>query len=118
MPDPARKTELPPIPDKRYFKIGEVSQLCDVAPHTLRLWEREFEQLNPIKRTGNRRFYRRADIILIRQIRSLRYEQRYTIAGVRQWLAGEAPKADQMRFEELIRKTLADLENLLRMLRS
>ena len=118
MPDPARKTELPPIPDKRYFKIGEVSQLCDVKTHTLRHWEEEFEQLKPVRRTGNRRSYRPADIILIRQIRSLLYEQGYTIAGVRQWLAGEAAKADQMRFEELIRKTLADLEKLLRMLRS
>lgn len=118
MPDPARKTELPPIPDKRYFKISEVSQLCRVPAHTLRLWEQEFEQLKPAKRTGNRRSYRREDIVLIRQIRSLRYEQRYTIAGVRQWLAGEVAKADQMRFEELVRKTLADLEKLLRMLRS
>ena len=118
MPDPARKTELPPIPDKRYFKIGEVSQLCDVKPHTLRLWEQEFEQLKPVKWTGNRRAYLRHDILLIRQIRTLRYEQGYTIAGVRQWLAGESAKADQMRFVAQVRQTLADLEKLRRILRT
>jgi len=83
------KTEFtfPPIPSKRYFTIGEVGQLCDVKSHVLRYWEQEFEQLKPIKRRGNRRYYQRHDIELIRLIRTLLYEQGFTIAGARQQLA-------------------------------
>jgi DNA-binding transcriptional MerR regulator len=88
------KTEFtfPPIPSKRYFTIGEVGQLCDVKSHVLRYWEQEFEQLKPIKRRGNRRYYQRHDIELIRLIRTLLYEQGFTIAGARQQLAA-LPKA-------------------------
>lgn len=88
------KTEFsfPPIPNKRYFTIGEVGQLCDVKSHVLRYWEQEFEPLKPIKRRGNRRYYQRHDIELIRLIRTLLYEQGFTIAGARQQLAA-LPKA-------------------------
>ena len=75
--------ELPPIPAKRYFTIGEVSELCLVKPHVLRYWDQEFTQLRPVKRRGNRRYYQRQDVIIIRQIRSLLYEQGFTISGAR-----------------------------------
>lgn len=82
--------ELPPIPAKRYFTIGEVSALCAVKPHVLRYWEQEFAQLKPLKRRGNRRYYQRRDVMLIRRIRALLYEQGYTIVGARQQLNTEA----------------------------
>lgn len=78
--------ELPEIPAKRYFTIGEVSELCDVKAHVLRYWEQEFKQLSPVKRSGNRRFYQRADIELIRNIRHLLHMQGFTISGARQQL--------------------------------
>jgi DNA-binding transcriptional MerR regulator len=81
------ESTLPPIPNKRYFTIGEVGSLCDVKSHVLRYWEQEFTQLKPTKRRGNRRYYQRHDIELIRLIRSLLYEQGFTIAGARQQLA-------------------------------
>lgn len=77
---------LPPIPAKRYFTIGEVSELCAVKPHVLRYWEQEFSQLKPIKRRGNRRYYQHHEVLLIRRIRSLLYEQGFTISGARQQL--------------------------------
>ncbi|MEF3193458.1 MAG: MerR family transcriptional regulator [Halothiobacillaceae bacterium] len=83
---PEDSNELPAIPGKRYFTIGEVSELCAVKPHVLRYWEQEFPKLNPVKRRGNRRYYQREDIELIRRIRSLLYEQGYTISGARQQL--------------------------------
>jgi DNA-binding transcriptional MerR regulator len=76
-------SELPPIPAKRYFTIGEVSGLCAVKPHVLRYWEQEFTQLRPIKRRGNRRYYQHHEVLLIRRIRSLLYEQGFTINGAR-----------------------------------
>ena len=86
---PSKKAELPPIPAKRYFTIGEVSELCGVKPHVLRYWETEFESLSPVKRRGNRRYYQRHDVLMIRQIRGLLYEEGYTISGARQRLEGE-----------------------------
>jgi DNA-binding transcriptional MerR regulator len=80
-------TELPTIPDKLYFSIGEVSKLCILRPHVLRYWENEFPQLKPSKRRGNRRYYQRKDVLLIRQIRNLLYEQGFTIEGARTQLA-------------------------------
>jgi DNA-binding transcriptional MerR regulator len=91
MLEPSHNAELPEIPAKRYFTIGEVSELCEVKPHVLRYWEQEFSQLKPVKRRGNRRYYQRQDVILIRQIRSLLYEQGFTIGGARQRMAGAAP---------------------------
>jgi DNA-binding transcriptional MerR regulator len=75
--------KLPPIPPKRYFTIGEVSELCGVKPHVLRYWEQEFTQLRPIKRNGNRRYYQHHEVLLVRRIRELLYEQRFTISGAR-----------------------------------
>jgi DNA-binding transcriptional MerR regulator len=83
---------LPEIPRKRYFAIGEVSELCDVKPHVLRYWEQEFPQLKPVKRRGNRRYYQQDDVQMVRRIRSLLYEQGFTIGGARQRLK-EAPRA-------------------------
>ena len=79
---------LPPIPAKRYFTIGEVSDLCGVKPHVLRYWEQEFTQLKPVKRRGNRRYYQHHEVLLIRRIRSLLYEQGFTISGARQSQGG------------------------------
>ena len=90
MPDqrPAN-SELPPIPAKRYFTIGEVSDLCAVKPHVLRYWEQEFAQLKPVKRRGNRRYYQHHEVLLIRRIRDLLYEQGFTINGARHRLETE-----------------------------
>ncbi|HSI38234.1 MAG TPA: MerR family transcriptional regulator [Methylotenera sp.] len=77
------KEQLPPIPAKRYFTIGEVSELCGVKPHVLRYWEQEFTQLKPVKRRGNRRYYQHHEVLLIRRIRELLYEQGFTISGAR-----------------------------------
>ena len=82
--EPSRKkAELPPIPAKRYFTIGEVSDLCGVKPHVLRYWEQEFTQLKPVKRRGNRRYYQHHEVLLIRRIRELLYDQGFTISGAR-----------------------------------
>jgi DNA-binding transcriptional MerR regulator len=90
MPDPRpAKSELPPIPAKRYFTIGEVSDLCAVKPHVLRYWEQEFTQLKPVKRRGNRRYYQHHEVLLIRRIRDLLYEQGFTINGARHRLESE-----------------------------
>lgn len=83
MPEQAPKVQLPPIPAKRYFTIGEVSELCGVKPHVLRYWEQEFTQLKPVKRRGNRRYYQHHEVLLIRRIRELLYEQGFTISGAR-----------------------------------
>jgi DNA-binding transcriptional MerR regulator len=80
---PSKKAELPPIPAKRYFTIGEVSELCGVKPHVLRYWEQEFTQLKPVKRRGNRRYYQHHEVLLIRRIRELLYEEGFTISGAR-----------------------------------
>jgi DNA-binding transcriptional MerR regulator len=90
------KASLPPIPAKRYFTIGEVSELCGVKPHVLRYWEQEFTQLKPVKRRGNRRYYQHHEVLLIRRIRQLLYEEGFTISGARHRLdqgAGEAARA-------------------------
>jgi len=84
------KSDLPPIPAKRYFTIGEVSDLCAVKPHVLRYWEQEFTQLKPVKRRGNRRYYQHHEVLLIRRIRDLLYEQGFTINGARHRLESEA----------------------------
>jgi DNA-binding transcriptional MerR regulator len=80
--------DLPPIPAKRYFTIGEVSELCGVKPHVLRYWEQEFTQLRPVKRRGNRRYYQHHEVLLVRRIRQLLYEEGFTISGARNRLAG------------------------------
>ncbi len=108
-----KSDSLPAIPEKRYFSIGEVGELCGVKPHVLRYWEQEFEQLKPIKRRGNRRYYQRQDVVLVRQLCNLLYEQGFTIAGARQWLAGDDARADDSRYRQLLRQTISELEDLL-----
>jgi DNA-binding transcriptional MerR regulator len=90
-----RKAELPPIPAKRYFTIGEVSELCGVKPHVLRYWEQEFTQLKPVKRRGNRRYYQHHEVLLIRRIRELLYEEGFTISGARNRLDSGAPHEEK-----------------------
>jgi DNA-binding transcriptional MerR regulator len=94
-PNKMELTVLPPIPAKRYFTIGEVSELCGVKPHVLRYWEQEFTQLKPVKRRGNRRYYQHHEVLLIRRIRELLYEQGFTISGARNRLDGRVSPADE-----------------------
>lgn len=82
-----KESKLPPIPEKKYFTIGEASDLCGVKPHVLRYWEQEFPQLSPVTRKGNRRYYQHRDVMLIRQIRNLLYEECFTISGARQQIS-------------------------------
>jgi DNA-binding transcriptional MerR regulator len=121
---------LPPIPAKRYFTIGEVSELCGVKPHVLRYWEQEFTQLKPVKRRGNRRYYQHHEVLLIRRIRELLYEQGFTISGARNRLDArvadepalrvslEVPRANGQAkgiiVPGMLRKELTDIAELLR----
>ncbi|MDX1330836.1 MAG: MerR family transcriptional regulator [Burkholderiaceae bacterium] len=92
---PNESSPLPPIPAKRYFTIGEVGELCNVKPHVLRYWEQEFTQLRPMKRRGNRRYYQHHEVVMIRRIRDLLYEQGFTISGARNRLQdGDIPSTD------------------------
>ncbi len=117
MLEPSNNNELPPIPGKRYFTIGEVSDLCSVKPHVLRYWEQEFPQLSPVKRRGNRRYYQRQDVIIIRQIRALLYEQGFTIGGARQQLESDDTKTDANQSQQIIRQLRVELEDVLDILR-
>jgi DNA-binding transcriptional MerR regulator len=117
MLDPGSNRELPPIPAKRYFTIGEVSELCDVKPHVLRYWETEFPSLKPVKRRGNRRYYQRHDVLMVRQIRSLLYEQGYTIGGARLRLEGDGAKQDSAISLQVIRQVRMELEEVLQLLK-
>ncbi|QSR34143.1 MerR family transcriptional regulator [Marinobacterium iners] len=110
-------SELGPIPSKRYFTIGEAAELCQLKPHVLRYWEQEFKQVQPVKR-NNRRYYQHKDLLLLRQIRSLLHEQGYTIAGARQWLAGESAGDDAERYRQLLRQTITELEEIRALLKS
>ena len=113
------KANLPPIPAKRYFTIGEVSELCGVKPHVLRYWEQEFTQLKPVKRRGNRRYYQHHEVLLIRRIRTLLYEEGFTISGARHRLdqgpgeaarpAQPAPANDGAVSNAALRKELKDV---------
>jgi DNA-binding transcriptional MerR regulator len=113
MLEPSNNNELPTIPGKRYFTIGEVSELCAVKPHVLRYWEQEFPSLNPVKRRGNRRYYQRQDVVLIRQIRSLLYEHGFTIGGARQRIDGEPAKQEETPYKQLLEQTIVELEEIL-----
>ena len=114
----SRDGSLPVIPSKCYFSIGEVSELCDVKPHVLRYWEQEFPQLKPLKRRGNRRYYQRQDVIMVRQIRNLLYEHGFTIGGARQRLSGEDVKNDVNHSQQMVQQMRRELEELLRVLRT
>jgi len=124
MLEPANNDELPVIPGKRYFTIGEVSELCAVKPHVLRYWEQEFPQLKPVKRRGNRRYYQRQDVLTIRQIRALLYDQGFTIGGARQQMetetddTGTATKHDNDTYHHFIGQMIKELEDLLVVLKS
>ena len=106
------KDALPPIPAKRYFTIGEVSELCGVKPHVLRYWEQEFTQLKPVKRRGNRRYYQHHEVLLIRRIRDLLYEQGFTISGARNRLDESVTEPTRSsRIDASGRKNLSALRN-------
>jgi len=106
-------SSLPPIPAKRYFTIGEVSELCGVKPHVLRYWEQEFTQLKPVKRRGNRRYYQHHEVLLIRRIRDLLYEQGFTISGARNRLdEGAGSASGRSGRGEVSRAPAADLSAL------
>ena len=118
MLDPSsHSSDLPAIPGKRYFTIGEVSELCAVKPHVLRYWEQEFPQLKPVKRRGNRRYYQRQDVLMIRQIRSLLYEQGFTIGGARQRMSGEDAREDVTQSQQIVHQVRLELEDVLQLLK-
>ena len=117
MLEAGNNSELPPIPGKRYFTSGEVSDLCGVKPHVLRYWEQEFPQLKPVKRRGNRRYYQRRDVLIIRQIRSLLYDEGFTIGGARQRLTGEEAREDVSQSQQIIKQMRVELEEVLKLLR-
>ena len=118
MLEPSHNHELPAIPSKRYFTIGEASELCAVKPHVLRYWEQEFEQLAEIKRRGNRRYYQRHDVLMIRQIRSLLYDHGFTIGGARQRLSSAEVSDEGSQFKQLIRQMVVELEDVVKLLRN
>ncbi len=113
--------ELPPIPAKRYFTIGEVSELCGVKPHVLRYWEQEFTQLKPVKRRGNRRYYQHHEVLLVRRIRELLYNQGFTISGARSRLddagAVSADSASNTESHQASAGLRAELSSIIDMLR-
>ncbi|MDC8011999.1 MerR family transcriptional regulator [Tahibacter soli] len=117
MLDQGSNNELPVIPAKRYFTIGEVSELCGVKPHVLRYWEQEFSNLKPVKRRGNRRYYQRHDVLMIRQIRSLLYDQGFTITGARQRLEGQQQRTEVNISNQIVRQVRIELEEVLQILR-
>lgn len=109
------EAKFPPIPDKLYFTIGEVAQLCVLKPHVLRYWEQEFPQLAPSKRRGNRRYYQRKDVVLVRQIQELLYQKGYTIEGARAQLTGEESTAMQkvQNSQAILHSAMMQLENII-----
>lgn len=114
--------ELPPIPAKRYFTIGEVSELCGVKPHVLRYWEQEFNQLKPVKRRGNRRYYQHHEVLLVRRIRELLYNQGFTISGARNRLdeggtveVGVTGKPEAQKASGSLREELSAIIEMLRL---
>ena len=132
MESPSHKIQLPPIPAKRYFTIGEVSELCGVKPHVLRYWEQEFTQLKPVKRRGNRRYYQHHEVLLIRRIRELLYDQGFTISGARNQLdelstenaraskARAAPAAAEVRAPVIVQNGIVrrEIQHVLELLRA
>ena len=104
------------LPEKLYYSISEVAKMAGVKPHVLRYWEQEFPQLKPVKRRGNRRYYRHHEVLLIRQIRALLYEEGYTIGGARHKLAGDPAREDQTQSRQIMRQLRAELEDLLAIL--
>jgi DNA-binding transcriptional MerR regulator len=118
MLEASNNNELKPIPAKRYFTIGEVSDLCQVKPHVLRYWEQEFPQLHPIKRRGNRRYYQREDVMVIRQIRELLYDKGFTIGGARQQLETDGEGESSGLNNETLNLLITELEDVVRLLKA
>lgn len=118
MLEPTNNHQLPQIPAKRYFTIGEVAELCAVKPHVLRYWEQEFDQLEPVKRRGNRRYYQRQDVEIIRTIYSLLYEQGFTIGGARQQLGQTSKSQSESSQATDIKQFIVDLESVVDTLKS
>ncbi len=115
------RDELPPIPAKRYFTIGEVSELCGVKPHVLRYWEQEFTQLRPVKRRGNRRYYQHHEVLLVRRIRELLYQEGFTISGARNRLddgPGRAVEPAETSIGVTSSSLRADLASIIEFLRA
>ncbi len=111
------KSCLPSIPTKRYFTIGEVSELCEVKSHVLRYWEQEFPQLHPVKRRGNRRYYQKQDVLLVRKIKQLLYEQGYTIGGARQKLfEPQEENRSPLKPEQVLNQVLGELQKVIKLL--
>lgn len=109
---------LPPIPDKRYFTIGEVGFLCGVKPHVLRYWEQEFPRLKPVKRRGNRRYYQYKDVLMVRQIRKLLYEDGFTIEGARAQFVSNSEEVNRsVQTDTVVKKLIAELEIVLQKLK-
>ncbi len=98
------------IPDKKYFTIGEVSELCGVKPHVLRYWEQEFKELSPVKRRGNRRYYQPHEVLLIRQIKELLYDQGFTISGAKAYLTKDQIKETNVISSDFIKEMIIELE--------
>ena len=107
-----------PIPNKRYFSIGEVAKLSEVKPHVLRYWEQEFPQLSPTKRRGNRRYYQQQDIVLVSQIKSLLYEEGLTISGARARLNDAKSESEDLKLKIWSQQTIAELKEVLNLLKS
>ncbi|WP_444937414.1 MerR family transcriptional regulator [Microbulbifer sp. JMSA002] len=116
MLEPSNNAQLPAIPGKRYFTIGEVSELCAVKPHVLRYWEQEFPQLKPVKRRGNRRYYQHQDVIMVRQIRALLYEEGYTIGGARQQIETGSERAEVVQLQQVLPEVIAELKDVVALL--
>ena len=122
-PKESGKEELPPIPAKRYFTIGEVSELCGVKPHVLRYWEQEFTQLRPLKRGGNRRYYQHHEVLLIRRIRELLYQDGFTISGARNRLDDLAARKREdveasVGLREQLSSVRAEIQSILQIIQS
>jgi DNA-binding transcriptional MerR regulator len=110
---------LPAIPDKRYFTISEAASLCGVKPHVLRFWEQEFTQLKPSKRRGNRRYYQYKDVLMVRKIKKLLYEDGFTIEGARaQLISNPNENSHSIKTDALVTKLIADLETVLQNLKT
>jgi len=122
MSEQSTNKALPEIPSKRYFTIGEVAELCCVKPHVLRYWEQEFVQLKPVKRRGNRRYYQRSDVEIVRAIYSLLYEQGFTITGARQQLSKQLDQIPESKIQSSqpidLEELIGDLEEVAELLKS
>ena len=117
MLEPKNNNELPPIPPKRYFTIGEASKICDVKAHVLRYWEQEFVELDPIKRKGNRRYYQQKDLMMILKIKELLQDKGFTIEGAKNMINNGQSKLEPLTDKHIVAQIKSDLENILSILK-